>query len=153
MERLRPAEWEAFERLASVFLATDHPNLRTVASPAGDQGRDAFLFQEADDQSVLFQYSVAADWKAKVRGTAQRIRETFQDAKVLVYMSNQVIGAAGDDLRDEIRRDRGLFLDIRDRSWFVEGTDNQYGGVLWTVKANGHGAHPLPPCRHKTDRL
>jgi Tol biopolymer transport system component len=33
-----------------------------------------------------------------------------------------------------------------------EGTDNQYGGVLWTVEANGHAAQPLPPCRHKTDR-
>ncbi len=120
LERLPSSDWERFERLASIFLATEYPKLRTVASPAGDQGRDAYLFQEEGDPSVLIQYSVSEDWRGKIRDTARRINETFPETRVLVYMSNRVIGASADSLRDEIRRDRKLFLDVCDRSWFVE---------------------------------
>jgi hypothetical protein len=35
-------------------------------------------------------------------------------------VTNQDIAASADDLRTELRRDHGLFLDIRDLSWFLD---------------------------------
>jgi hypothetical protein len=41
LERLGAPDWERFERFASEFLSAEIPDLRTVASPTGDEGRDA----------------------------------------------------------------------------------------------------------------
>jgi len=41
----------------------------------------------------MFQLSVASDWQRKIRATAQRIGDEFPDARVLVYVTNQRIGA------------------------------------------------------------
>lgn len=39
---------------------------------------------------------------------------------VLIYATNQLIGAEGDDLKKRLRMNHGISLDIRDRSWFVD---------------------------------
>jgi hypothetical protein len=44
LDRLKPSDWEDFERLASDFLAAEFTNLRTMAHPSGDGGRDSELF-------------------------------------------------------------------------------------------------------------
>lgn len=41
LERLQPSDWNRFERLSSAFLASEFDDIRTVASPSGDDGRDA----------------------------------------------------------------------------------------------------------------
>jgi len=120
LERLQPSDWGRFERLASAFLANEFDELRTVASPSGDEGRDAELFSPLAEPTVVVQYSVAVDWKAKINGTVRRLKDTIPGALVLVYATNQIVGAEWDDLKKTLRTKHGLSLDIRDRNWFVE---------------------------------
>lgn len=120
LEQLAPAQWERFEQFASEFLVSDFPNLRTVASPSGDEGRDAELFGPQGDPGVVLQYSVTKDWAGKINKTAARIQSTLPKAKYLIYVTNQSVGAAADKLRETIRKTRGIYVDIRDRSWFLE---------------------------------
>lgn len=120
LDRLQPSDWERFERLASAFLASDFDQLRTVASPSGDEGRDAELFSPEDDPTVVAQYSVAKDWQAKINATVRRIKVTIPKALVLIYVSNKVIGAGADALKKTLRVKHGLALDVRDRNWFLE---------------------------------
>lgn len=120
LERLQPSDWGRFERIASAFLASEFDELRTVASPSGDEGRDAELFSPLAESTVVIQYSVAVDWKAKINGTVRRLKDSIPGALVLVYATNQIVGAEGDDLKKTLRTKHGLSLDIRDRIWFVE---------------------------------
>ena len=70
----------------------------------------------------MIQYSVSESWKAKILNTAERLHETSHDAKFLIYLTNQTIGAKADELKKDIREKFGLVLDIRDRAWFLERT-------------------------------
>lgn len=120
LDRLKPAEWARLEKIASVFLATEFDELRTVASPSGDDGRDAELFSPAAEPTVVAQYSVAADWRAKINATVRRLKTTIPDALVLIYVTSKQVGADADELRKNLRTKNGLTLDIRDRSWFCD---------------------------------
>jgi len=120
LEKLEASDWERFERFASAFLVEELPDLRTVASPSGDDGRDAELFSPAGESDVVLQYSVTPGWAAKIRATAIRIKAKWPDATQIIYATNQVIGAAGDKLKKEIRKAHGLAIDYRDRSYFLE---------------------------------
>lgn len=120
LETLGPANWERFEKFASEFLSTELPDLRTVASASGDEGRDAELFSSQGDTTQVLQYSVTKNWRDKIRRTASRLAETMPSIQVLIYVTNQVIGADGDDVRQALRREFNLYLDIRDRSYFLE---------------------------------
>lgn len=120
LERLQPSDWSRFERLSSVFLAAEFDNLRTVASPSGDDGRDAELFSPAIEPNVVVQYSVTTAWKAKVGATVKRLGITIPGTQVLIYVSNQLIGADADSLKKILRTKHGIALDVRDRSWFLD---------------------------------
>ena len=120
LERLEGGDWARFERFASQYLVFDYPTLRTVASPSGDLGRDSELFSPDGDPAVLLQYSVSKDWASKIRSTAKRVREGFAGAKVLVYVTNQRIGAQGDALKMELRKEFKLLLDVHDCNWFLD---------------------------------
>ncbi len=120
LEKLASAQWERFETFASEFLITEMPDLRTVASPSGDSGRDAELFSPDGDSSQILQYSIVKDWRAKIRATAKRVSETLSSAQMLIYVTNQRIGADVDELRSEIRLTYSLHLDIRDRTYFLD---------------------------------
>ncbi len=39
---------------------------------------------------------------------------------MLIYVTNQLIGAKADKLKKELRQDCSLILDIRDRTWFID---------------------------------
>lgn len=119
LERLQPSDWNRFERIASAFLATEFDDLRTVASPSGDDGRDAELFSPKTEPTVVIQYSVSSDWRGKINATVRRLKQTLPNALVLLYVTNQTIGAEGDDLKKSLRTKHGLALDVRDRHWFV----------------------------------
>lgn len=125
---LRPSDWERFERVSSTFLASDWKDIRTMAASSGDGGRDSELFAPEGTPSVAIQYSVRKDWDAKIRETVRRLNVTFPDVSTLVFTSNQVIGAAADAVR-KYARENGVFLDIRDRSWFVERVNSDAGRV------------------------
>ena len=102
-------------------MVSDFPDLRTVAGP-GDRGRDGEIFQPTGVETVLLQYSVAENWASKIKATARKVREPrgFPDAQLLIYVTNQRIGAAADYLKVELRKDWGLILDVRDQSWFID---------------------------------
>jgi hypothetical protein len=55
-----------------------------------------------------------------VKQTAKRVRQNFAEAAILVYVTNQQIGAGADALKKEIRKDFKLALDIHDRAWFLD---------------------------------
>ena len=120
LDLLRPAQWERFEQFASEFLTSDFPDLKTVASPSGDGGRDAQLYSPNSDPSVVFQYSVAEDWADKIKKTVKRLSESLPSTRMLVYITNQVIGAQADQLVRELRQNNQKFLEIKDRSWFLD---------------------------------
>ena len=123
LELLRPEEWKLFEEFASAFLATQYPNLRTIASLSGDKGRDAELFSYDGPIETYFQYSVTKDWTNKIRETAKRILTSFPDAKIMIYVTNQSILSAADSLKRELREKNKLLLDIHDITWFLDRLD------------------------------
>ncbi len=119
LQQIQPSHWKLFEDLASAFLAVDYPQLRTMAHPTGDGGRDSELFQPDGKPLVCFQYSISKNWKPKITQTASRLAQEFPDVRMLVYLTNQQIGARGDTLKRKLL-DLGLSLDIRDINWFLE---------------------------------
>lgn len=120
LDRLKGSDWARFEELASSFLASEFPPLRTVASPSGDGGRDAELFSPEGDSKVLFQYSVTQSWNTKITETAKTVKKKFPNVLLLSYVTNQIIGAKADDLKQNLRNSHNLIIDIRDRSWFLD---------------------------------
>lgn len=120
LSKLPSADWESFEHLASAYLAGDFDDLRTLTG-VGDEGRDAILFPAANPQIVL-QYSVEKDWAKKIRKTIARLREAEHEFSGLVYVTNQEIGSAANDLKTELSKE-GVLLDVRDLSYFVDRVD------------------------------
>lgn len=127
LERLDANSWARFERFASEFLASEWPDLRSVAAPSGDQGRDSELFSPDAPPAVLIQYSVTRSWDQKIRQTLERVSGTFSSARILVYVSNQDIGARADHIKTEAIQKYKIVVDIRDRNWFLDrvATDPQ----------------------------
>lgn len=119
LNHTKSSDWAHFEALCSRFLASEHPLLRTMASPSGDGGRDSELFSPDGENYICAQYSVTDAWEKKIQSTKKRLLENFKEIKVLIYMSNQEIGAKGDKLKGDLLKN-GLFLDIRDRNWFLD---------------------------------
>ncbi|MBQ1030042.1 hypothetical protein KBX26_08510 [Micromonospora sp. C97] len=119
LDRLTPGDWQVFEQFAAEFLAVEYPSLRTTAAPAGDRGRDGQLYNVAEEPRVAIQYSVTSDWRSKINQTVSRLRETMPSVQELIYATNQAIGPSADDLVRALRK-RDVYIDIRDRSWFVE---------------------------------
>jgi len=107
-----------------------------MANPSGDGGRDSELFSPEGDPSVVFQYSVAKDWEAKIRRTAQRLAKYFADdpIKLLIFVSPQEIGAKADALKRELRTNFGFLLDIYDCNWFLERVNNTDAQLLAAEK-------------------
>jgi hypothetical protein len=120
LERLESSDWARFERFASAFLTAEFPELRTMANPSGDEGRDAQLYSPADEPAVMLQYSVTEKWATKIRGTAKRLQDTFPNTHQLIYVTNQQIGSKADSLKKSLRKEFLLGLDIRDRSYFMD---------------------------------
>jgi hypothetical protein len=58
LSQIPSTAWEDFEKFASEFLIADFPDLRTMARPAGDKGRDADVFDVDNAGRIKLQYSV-----------------------------------------------------------------------------------------------
>ena len=113
------AQWRAFERMATVFVADEYPSLRPMAAASGDGGMDAELFQPSDDPGVALQFSLRQDWETKITQTCTRLSETAPDTRLLIFVTNQVIGPRVGAVRKKVRSAFGLFLDVRDAEWFL----------------------------------
>lgn len=114
------SDWRAFEKFASEFIAPEYPSLRTTATASGDGGRDGEIYVPKEEPIVAFQFSVTKDWQPKIGQTVSRLGTTFPNVRELIYVTNQVIGAAADDLKKSLRKGSGISLDVRDRQWFLE---------------------------------
>lgn len=119
LEQTSGGHWQPFERLAQVFLGSQFVDLRPMATQSGDQGRDAELYAPDGLPQVLLQFSTARDWRSKVGATLKRVSDAFPTCKVLVYATNQEIGANADLIRNASLADYSIFLDVRDREWFA----------------------------------
>jgi hypothetical protein len=119
LSNLDGRQWRLFEILANTFLSEEFPSLRPLAGAAGDEGMDASLFQATDDPDTILQYSVRQDWSNKVIETCERLQTTQPGTIVLIYTTNQAVGSGGNTLKKSVRGKYGIFLDIRDREWFL----------------------------------
>jgi hypothetical protein len=131
LDQLGSADWRRLELFASEFLVSEFPNLRTSASPSGDGGRDAEIITFKEDPIHALQYSVTPSWASKIKATAKRLNDTNPKVQILTYATNVQIGADADRLKAEIKKDYNVFLDIRDRSYFLE----RFRSTLGTQKA------------------
>lgn len=120
LEQLASTNWSRFEEFASAFLSSEFSDLRTVASPSGDEGRDAEIFSPDGEPFIILQYSVTPKWREKIRDTVRKMANNLPEAKQLIYVTNQKIGAESDALKRELRKNNGIALDIRDRSFFLD---------------------------------
>lgn len=120
LEQLTSGDWQLFERFCSEFLVPEFPAFRTTATPSGDRGRDGEVFTVEGVSSTGFQFSVAVDWRSKIRATLRVLTENGITYKRLVYCTSQQIGASADELKAEVWDERGVLLDVRDREWFCE---------------------------------
>lgn len=120
LSQIQPADWRAFEKFASEFLVVEYPNLRTMASPSGDRGRDGECFIQDGEPNMVFQYSVTAKWREKIIDTVQTLGVNFPNVTHITYVTNQSIGALADELKRTLRTTKSIILDIFDLSWFVE---------------------------------
>lgn len=143
LEQIQPSQWQIFEYLSSAFLADEYGNLRTLASPSGDGGRDATLFQPEDDEGVALQYSVASDWVAKIRRTASRLSISHPEVRELIFVSPHRIGADGDDVRRALRREYRITLDIRDQNYFTEREERSVATRTAADRLNQQIVDPL----------
>ena len=114
LDGLEPGDWSRFEKLCNAFFASEFGRLfRSTASPSGDGGRDAELFSPTGRSNVVLQFSIQADWRSKLRATLKRLKEVKRSAAVLIFASNQEIGALADSIKAEVRGKP--LIDIRDR--------------------------------------
>jgi hypothetical protein len=119
LRELDGTKWRLFERLATVFLSSEFPELRPVSDPSGDGGLDALLFKPEDDPTTIIQFSVRKDWQDKIHETCRRLKTTEPQANVLVFVTNQTMGADANKQRKSVRQTHGLYLDPRDSEWLV----------------------------------
>lgn len=127
LEQFDMEKWGDFERLCSIFLASEYDDLRTMANPSGDGGRDSELF--SDGKKVAFQYSVSKNFESKINNTVDKLKKNFPSYFILVYLTNFNIGSKGDKLKAKILKEHSIVLDIRDKNWFIERLHGSAGNI------------------------
>src|SRR3546814_10963998 len=55
LEQLGPRHWQLLEELARQFLSVEFPELREMALPTGDKGRDGVLWRPDGDATTAIQ--------------------------------------------------------------------------------------------------
>jgi len=92
-----------FEKFASQFLVSELPDFARRL-PVWRRRTRFELFSPTGDATHVLQYSVAEDWREKIRRTAKRVRETMPSAQLLTYVTNRPVGADADELKQELVR-------------------------------------------------
>ncbi|WP_309858378.1 hypothetical protein [Leifsonia sp. 1010] len=90
-----------------------------MAATSGDGGVDATLYVPTDDPDVACQFSLRRDWETKVKQTCERLQATSPETRLLIFMTNLEIGPAARDLARTCRQRWDIYLDVRDREWFL----------------------------------
>jgi hypothetical protein len=119
LRELDGSKWRLLERVGTTFLASEFADLRPVADPSGDQGSDALLYRPADDPSTIVQFSARKGWQDKIHETCRRIKKTYPEAHVLIFLTNQTMGSEANKQRKSVREHHGLYLDPRDSEWLI----------------------------------
>lgn len=99
-----------------------------MARPAGDEGRDADIFDVDNAGRIKLQYSVTVGWRAKILKTVERLKNFKPKPTHLIYVTNQQIGPEADDLKRDVFADHSIVIDIRDRSYFLDRRDHTIAG-------------------------
>jgi hypothetical protein len=144
------AQWRIFERLAHVFLQSEYPSLRPLASMSGDEGQDGSLFRPEDDETTSIQYSVRKDVGTKVLETCNRLQETHPEVSVLVYVTNQLVGADASAIRKSARQKFKIHVDVRDQEWLLA---QRNGSAAMTAEAEEFTRVVADPARTAGDDL
>ena len=100
LERIGSSDGDLWEEFSNAFLASEFPQLRPVGG-MHDKGRDAFLYEAADEPGVFLQYSVQEDFRTKVRCTVLDLRANRFELRQLSYCSPQEIIKEADELTGE----------------------------------------------------
>ncbi|ORB32022.1 hypothetical protein MPP7335_05837 [Mycolicibacterium parafortuitum] len=95
-----------------------------MARAAGDEGRDADIFDVDAAGRIKLQYSVTVAWRSKIQATVKRLKDFKPKPTHLIYVTNQEIGPEADDLKRDILAAENIVLDIRDRSYFLDRRDH-----------------------------
>jgi hypothetical protein len=140
LTHLQPGDWEAFEGLASAYLSSDFAELRLIAG-AGDEGRDA-VFSLPAQQHVVVQFAIVEDWKTKINLTLDRLAEAGHACTVLIYATSREIGPRAEAVKKDLLQNRGVFLDVRDRAYFV---DQVHGSIAKTEAARALADRVVDP--------
>src|SRR5258708_2608533 len=74
LDRLSSDDGWMFEIFSTCFLAPEMPELRPVGG-MHDAGRDAYLYNPADEPSVFVQCSVTRGWETKIRETVRVLKK------------------------------------------------------------------------------
>ena len=147
LKHLRPSDWEAFESLCGAFLANDFPELRTIVG-IGDKGRDAVFFGN-EEMGVVVQYSIQADWAAKIRKTTKRLKEAGVSCHTLIYATNRDVGAKADGVKAELLA-KGIGLDIRDNHYFLDRVGLSGNNRLAAEQLSARVVNPILPTAELT---
>lgn len=110
-----------FERLCSTLLEGEFGSIVPLGG-TGDRGRDAvaelYTFQGERRREVIFQYSIQEDWKTKLRSGLEKIRKNgFSPVKFVFVTNRKATIQARETLKEELEREYGCQIDIRDQEW------------------------------------
>ena len=93
-----------------------------------DAGRDAFLYEPDGEPGVYIQHSTQETFERKIIDTLETLKKNGFEPKQLIYCSSRDIIKHSDDIKRELRQ-KGVGLDIRDRSYFVMFRNQSAGRV------------------------
>lgn len=95
LERL--SDYREFERLCSALLAgAGYPGIDPLGG-TGDEGRDAIIRKDAADRTIVFAYTVRADWRAKLKHDCNRVHETRHEPDAFVFVCTEALNASEKD--------------------------------------------------------
>jgi hypothetical protein len=111
----RVTDYRDFERLCSALMAgAGYPCLDPLGG-TGDEGRDAIIRSDEAGRKIGFAYTVRSDWKAKLRGDANRVREMGHDPDTFVFVCTEPLSASEkDEAHAFLRKTYGWTLDLFD---------------------------------------
>ncbi len=118
----RETHSETFERFANAFLVPTYPELAAVGLKK-DQAIDARVVCGATGKATLVvQSCVSPKESAPGEDFADRrgLAKNGHSPTTLAYCTPAAIGLDLDELKADLRRDRGITLEIHDGPWFVQ---------------------------------
>jgi hypothetical protein len=123
-----------FEKVANeILLGEGYHNIRPL--PGGnDFGQDAIedkFFENVDRFRTVFQHSLQANVKAKVKNTIERLNEAKIEFNELVFVTPRgITGETQENLKKEIRAEFGIMLDIIERETIITRLSDFTNGLF-----------------------